>query len=265
MDEEKRSDAPQPEENPEEQISETPPDEPAEGQEQPPATPPEEPQGPETPAGPQPAAAAQVAGCWIGLAVLAALVVFVVYEIGAAISRRASQPPAPPTADIDQDGLGGGDLKAGEAYKENVTVRIVGLDPYEAASGAPVEEETAEPAPETPPETSSDQSTEEPADAQQPPAAPEPRNDYIVTAEATNLQDKTVTYLKVHLVLKDAAGNDLGETWVDAATARHSIRYIHNTGDLAPQQTKSFQGLVSLAPDVTPESAAADITALAVK
>ena len=206
---------------------------------------------PETyPQAPKPAGPAQVIGCWIILIILAGLVVMGVFRLGRGLKRSTVTPEE--TRELDQLGIGDGYLKDGEAYKSKVSLKLLGLS-LEAPASQPVS--ASQPAEATP---------TQPSEAE-PPSADLAQRAYIVTAEVQNMGEKTITYLKVHVTLRDDEGSALNEAWVDAATASPSILYIRNTGDIPPGASREFQARIGVSTDITAGEASLEIIHLAVK
>lgn len=225
---------------------------------------------------PQKAGPAQVVGCWIILLVIAALVVGAAFKIGQLI-RQAGSPRDTSNEQVEKEGIGDGDLTAGETYKSSIQIQFVSMAPTSPApepedEEAEEEEVAEEPAPkDTTPRATPGEAADAPAekkDAAQetPPVNPhEGETAWIVSATATNTGDKTVTYLKVQVTLTDESGSDLGGSWVDAATASETGIYARYFGEMPPGKVKKFEARVWVSEDSTPDKVSFEVTACAVK
>ncbi|MFH0965321.1 MAG: FxLYD domain-containing protein [Planctomycetota bacterium] len=199
----------------------------------------------------RPAGPAQVVGCWIILIILAGLVVAGVFWIGQSLKRDKGS--VEESRDLDKPGIADGSLEEGKAYVSKVSLKLVGLT-LEAAASQPGASDSR-PAEEGP--AGSSEAAPPRADLAQPA--------YIITGEVQNTGEKTITYLKVHVTLKNDKGSTIGETWVDAATARPSFGYIRKNGEIPPGGSREFQARIGVSPDVTAQDASLDVTHLAVK
>jgi len=231
----------------------------------------------ESPDEPQKAGPAQVIGCWAALLAVAVLVVagaFLIGRLSGRFLRRVASRPDTTMEEVEQRGIGDGNLEAGEAYKNSVQLEFVSMAPMAPAPEPEDEEEETtadEPKPEdkTPP-AAPDEAARPSAggeDAEEEPAevVREGETVWIVSAKAANTGDRTVTYLKVQVTLTDESGSDLGGSWVDAATALETSIYIRYFGDIPPGKVKEFEAHVWVPEDSKPDKVALDVTKCAVK
>lgn len=223
---------------------------------------------------PRKAGPAQVIGCWVILLVVVGVVVFTVYKVGRAFSpfqkaqERSESVP-------DKNAIGKGDLEAGKTYVGSIALELSGI-----AFETPATQEAPQSQPADTGQAAAPTQDDENAEAVQDEengdedlAIPQQRlvgddeKAVVVSGTATNAGDKTVTYLKVHVVLADEQGEALGESWVDAATALGSAAYARHSGDMPPEKTVEFQARVIIPKESEPDQdkSTLEVTACAVK